>query len=89
MALLIKADGTTTTIAPRDGKRFTIEEMQKLVDGYVQVVKTKAGELLICDEDGKPRGKPLNAEATKLYEYGNHSPIVGDVIVCARKEAKL
>lgn len=34
MATLIKADGTQTEIQPQNGTDFSLEELQKYVDGY-------------------------------------------------------
>ena len=46
-----------------------LETMQGLVGGYIEVVSTGEGILLICNEEGKLNGLPVNF------------PIGGDVIV--------
>lgn len=38
MATLIKADGTKKEIQPQNGTDFSLEELQKYVDGYIQVI---------------------------------------------------
>lgn len=50
----------------------TLEEMQKIVGGYIEAVAIGKGCLMICDEEGKLKGKPYN------FDLGNDI-IVGDV----------
>ena len=49
--------------------------------GYVELVKVKDGILLI-DEEGKLKDKPVNVDASKLYfdTYGDPDIIVGPAI---------
>jgi len=81
MAKIIKADGTVETI----DKELTLEVMQKVVGGYIQIVTAPNGQLIVLDEEGKIKGKSVNVRATNLY--GNpHDLIVGDVIVANNDE---
>lgn len=79
MALLIKADGQLEPIH----EPLTLEAMQRLVDGYIEMVTLGAGpnrrDVLIVDEDGRRKQKPLNHRATHLYRLDT---IVGDAILC-------
>lgn len=51
----------------------TLQAMQKAVGGYIQVVSVGAGVVMICDEEGKLKNKPLN--------FGTQNDvIVGDVL---------
>ena len=69
----------------------TLEEMQKFVGGYIEVVTSAdTNSQIVLDEEGKLKGKPLNKEATELYlgeEQDDTSAgwdfdyIVGDVMV--------
>lgn len=86
MAILIKVDGSQEIVTPVNGKKFTLEEMQKLVDGYIQPCDTIDKRRMVVDEDGKPKGKPVNYEASKLYQYGAYDMIVGVALVGSRKE---
>lgn len=82
-AKLVKADGTTKTIEPKDGKKFSLEEMQTLVGGFIEIVRTHDDEhYMIIDEEGKLKGKPVNFTATCLYRYGDLDVVVGDALVC-------
>ena len=71
-------------------KELTLEEMQELVGGYIQVLTSKDGNAdIVIDEEGKMKSKPPNFEATRLWLGDNRDKwydiIVGDVIVCTDK----
>jgi len=57
---------------------FSANEIQKLVDGYLECVRLRDGRLMWFDEEGKLKGKPANLVATMLAP--DVLPI-GDVIV--------
>jgi hypothetical protein len=72
-ATIIKVDGTTQEL----NHRPTLEEAQSIVGGYIGFVKLEHG-ILIVDEEGLLKNKPINMQASRLY---GHSAIVGDVIL--------
>jgi len=85
MATLLMADGREFPIT----KPLTLAAMQSYVGGYIEIVRIggslDALEILILDEDGRGKAKPLNLEATRLYrgDPPRHGGIiVGDVIRC-------
>lgn len=78
--LLYRTDGTKERITPPSGE-FSLEEMQTLVGGYIEIVRTIDDRFMVIDEEGKLKGKPLNIDATRLYLYGRQDPIVGEAIV--------
>lgn len=85
MATFLRADGATVAIT----EPLTLTSMQRLVGGYIEFVMIGGArgrrEVLIVDEEGLLKNKPLNLRATKLYrgEPERHSGvIVGDVIRC-------
>jgi len=59
----------------------SLSDAQEFVGGWVELVKVKDGILLI-DEEGKLKNKPINELASKLYfdTYGDQDIIVGDAI---------
>ena len=81
---LIPCDGTGT---------LTLNEMQALVDGPIEVTEsclepTWAREPVECihlivNEEGLLRQLPDNSPATDLYAYGDRAVIVGDAILAA------
>ena len=59
----------------------SLSEAQKFVGGWVEVVQVNDG-ILIIDEEGKLKDKPVNEVASKMYadKYGDADIIVGDAI---------
>jgi len=77
-AMLIKSDGTTVAVSPSNGTDFALSEVQKLVGGYVELVRIGPGRIMLINEDGLSLGLPTNAKASKLFP----PKIVGDVVTC-------
>lgn len=89
MAQLFKTTGEVIEITPQNGKKFSLEEAQKLVGGYVELVPLKHRKQLICNEEGIILGMPYNAKATEVLRenYGPHAQhLYGDIILCMTKE---
>tara|TARA_R110000824_G_scaffold384020_1_gene577827 strand:- start:875 stop:1102 length:228 start_codon:yes stop_codon:yes gene_type:complete len=55
---------SATTIT-MDAKRPSLEEAQKAVGGYVEIITLREGQLLF-DEEGLLKGLPHNHEASKM-----------------------
>lgn len=92
MARLIRADGTEEDVYPVNGKKFTLEEMQKYVGGYIEIMPGVPFKL-IMDEEARLKDKPYNEKATglvlialagKKLRYIPH--LVGDVLLLERGE---
>jgi hypothetical protein len=86
MATLYRENGTAEEVQPANGSSFTLQEMQTLVGGYIEITETRDGRLMVLDEEGKLKGKRMNLPATMLYRYGSYDPIVGDVVIGTRGE---
>lgn len=86
-ATWIKVDGTETEVQPRNGKRFELEELQKMVGGYIELVRTQppVREMYI-NEEGLLDGLPVNPVATLLIASGymTDGGVRGDVVVINR-----
>lgn len=86
MATLIKTNGETLQVTPKDKKSFQLEELQNYVGGLIEIVYTKLGNPMIINEVGKIDGLPLNQTASELYQYNDYDFIVGDVLLCEPDE---
>ncbi len=75
--------GHMTTVKEIQSKEDSpsLSEAQKFVGGWVEVVQVNDG-VLIIDEEGKLKDKPVNEVASKMYadKYGDEDIIVGDAI---------
>lgn len=91
MATLIKADGTRREIQPKNGTDFKLEELQAYVDGYIEIVNLRNGELLVINEEGKYRYDINNAATDLAHEHHALFPgdyINGDVVLCKEEEVQ-
>lgn len=83
---LYQTDGFVVEIRP-SGSHWTLEELQTLVGGYIEVVATVDNRYMVINETGKVQ-KPmldLNIPATRLYVHGRHDVIVGPAVVVDTK----
>lgn len=62
--------------------KFTLEEMQKLVLGPIQISDSNDGRILIMNEEGKLRKYPENELANAFYPHKDVDSLVGPVIIC-------
>lgn len=87
MAIIIKLNGEIEDVEPSNGKVFTLEELQQVVGGYVEIVPINAGEyagmLMLVDEEGMLKeDAQVNIEASKIAGM----QIVGQVIIIDRDQ---
>lgn len=80
---IIKADGTFTNQPPLD-KKYTLDELQKIVGGYIEIIGTPQGKILVINEEGKLKGLPINIAATDIAGQ----EIVGDALYTERSLIK-
>ena len=84
MAQIIKTNGEIIDVEQKNGKDFKLRELQKIVDGYIEIVWLPNGKIMVLNEDGKSRELETNIEATRIYYnvFGYTDIIVGDVLIC-------
>lgn len=88
MATLYKENGEIVEdIQPKNGKRFTREELYEMLecDTVERVFIKGTRVIMIVDEAGKLRQRPLNIEATMVYRRCRRMIddwIAGDALVC-------
>ena len=89
MAKIIKTDGTIVEVTPQNGTDFQLEELQKIVGGYIEVLRLTDNEIMVANDEGK-FCCTYNHEATKIAkEYEaiyKCEYICGDVVVCIYDE---
>ena len=86
MAIIIKTTGEVVKVEPANGNIFTLKELQKAVNGYIQIVPITTGEhadkFMIVDEEGLIKPNQINVVASKIA--GQH--IVGQVIIIDKEQ---
>ena len=91
MTEIIKTDGTRQPVQPANGSDFTLEEMQAIVGGYIELVELDGNTTIVVNEEGKFIPLSLNLEASRIFRA--HHPaskdfIVGDVLVCNNNQIR-
>ena len=89
MATLLKVDGIRTEITPKNGTDFQLEELQKYVGGYIEVVRLNDGRVMIVNEEGKlyfERNDEATAIATDHHALFDGDYICGNVVICNERE---
>ena len=93
MALIIIPNYEVSPIEPENGK-FTLEQLQSIVEGYIEVVHIGEKELMVVNKEGLLRNMEVNDVATtylnvrKLLVGENPvtTPIVGVALFCKSSE---
>lgn len=87
-AYLITEKCGVSQINPRNGKDFELDEAQRYVDGYIEVVRLTDDQIMIINEEGKFT-KGCNQIATAIAHLHRaicqRDYIAGDVVICPSK----
>ena len=90
MAQIIKATGEQIEVEPRNGTDFQLDELQKIVGGFIEVVWLRGDKLMVVNEMGKINGLPINSKASRIVclysKYHTTDIIVGDVLYCNKNQ---
>lgn len=92
MAQIIKTDGTIIDeVQPKNGTDFQLEELQAVVDGYIQIVQLGDGEIMVVNEEGKFYCE-WNGTATTYAKMKRaireNDYVSGNVLVCNINQVK-
>lgn len=84
-AYQITTGGEITELSPRNGATFELDEVQKAVEGYIEVVRLTDEQIMIVNEEGK-FDKKYNAFATAIAHLHRAIPILdyicGNAVIC-------
>lgn len=86
---IIRIDGTQVEVQPINGDKFSLEEMQTVVGGYIEIVALdKVGTVMVVNEEGF--NLPVNEKASRLFFQSNQQlwmtpEIFGHVLITKRK----
>ena len=84
MATLIRATGEQITVKPASGGKFTLEELQGFVSGFIERIDLENGKAMYINEDGKALQMNRNIAATVCLQQrgclqGDY--IAGDAVI--------
>jgi len=85
VGMLYKPDGTHVQVTPKDGKKFSLAELQGYVEGLIERVPTTGRKTVWVNEEGIIHGLPYNAAGVRAAGYG---PLVGNVLVVTGNGSK-
>lgn len=91
MAKILKSSVEIIEIEPKNGTDFSLEELQGVVGGYIEIVRLGGNQLMVVNEEGKLNRLPFNSLATnalRLVYPQSDDIIVGDVLICKLSEIK-
>ena len=87
-AYYITIEGGIEEIFPSDGKEFQLEEVQKRVEGYIEIVYLNKKQIMIVNEEGKfyKGSNPIATGIANLHKaLGAGDYICGNVVICPSK----
>lgn len=83
MAQYITSAGKVTNVTPAHGEHFTLEELQKYVGGYIELIYLPHENIMVVNEEGKVNELETNELATiAIAMNGICDYIAGDALVC-------
>lgn len=89
--LLITPEASVTEFVPANGRDFTLEELQKGVEGCIEIIDLTDKAIMVVNEDGKGRLYP-NMMATVIAKGCRaifpHDYIAGNAVLCASDMVK-
>jgi hypothetical protein len=87
---IIKPDGSSEFILPKNGDEFSLKELQAAVGGFIQLVPLRTmnndGDTMIVNENGKYERLRPNRRATELADIDETDCIVGNALVLTDTE---
>lgn len=69
---------------PDNGTDFSLEELQGIVGGYIQIVQCPDDMMMVVNEEGLPLNLPVNPVASLFARQY----IVGDVLYCRKDQVR-
>ena len=77
-------------VEPRNGRDFSLGELQGYVGGYIEIVQLNDGRYMVVNENGLSEGLPLNPLATAILQEttGDDNFIVGNALICDPEQVK-
>lgn len=85
------ATGVTVGVTPANGNDYSLEELQRLVDGRIEIVTLTTNSIMVINEDGKgvyPKNVKATVMAKALGAIFPEDHIAGNALLCASDMVK-
>ena len=89
--ILLTATGAAIGVAPANLNDFTLEELQGLVAGYIEIVTLTENTIMVVNEEGKgifPKNVKATVMAKALGAIFPEDYIAGNALLCASDMVK-
>lgn len=88
-AQIIKPDGTSIEVDPRNKSDFQADELHEIVQGYFEILRLSKTQLMVVNEEGKLLNLEYNHGATLACNLaGIKDIIVGNVLICETQQIR-
>ena len=78
-------DGKSEDVSPANNRSFSLEELQKLVGGYIELIRLPLDKsTMVVNEEGLLHDLPFNSLASSIA--GRH--VVGNVVILTAAEMR-
>ena len=91
--MIVCPEGVVQMVTPSNGTNYDLKELQKIVEGNIEIVRLDKDTVMVVNEEGKFASEPqVNSVATMIARahiaiYPNDC-IVGRVLICKSEEVK-
>ena len=83
---IINTNNEIIESAPKE-KFYSLQELQEIVEGYIEIVFLPNNFCLVVNEEGKLKQLPINIIATQIIrQFGINDIIVGNALYCNRNQ---
>lgn len=85
------ATGVTVGVTPANGTDYKLEELQRLVDGNIEIVTLTTNTIMVVNEEGKgclPKNVKATVMAKALGAIFPEDHIAGNALLCASDMVK-
>ena len=89
--ILLTVTGAAIGVAPANGNNYTLEELQTIVGGLIEIVTLTANTIMVVNEEGKgclPKNLKATVMAKALGAIFPEDHIAGNALLCASDMVK-
>lgn len=70
-SVIITTDGLQKKVDPANGKDFSLEELNEIVNGYIEILHI-GDKLLVCNEEGETPKSSIQCHCNVSYQRSRH-----------------